>query len=647
MGHVFISYAEEDGDWARRIAIRVEQAGHSVYYFRDPNQRGKIIYDTIATEVKKARFFLSLLSPHYQSSPWCQAEFAAAFHLSMDAKEKGYDYSIFVLKVENVDQRELGFERIFDQFDLTGQNAESELENLFGKLTRMVKNAPSPSGTTAKTSSWLPFRNREKELEGIIKELVNPAGNHFHLVVAAPQMGKTRIIHHLLFEMARLGETDWRPQPVDLREATIDDRSNIVNLWSRFFQEGTRNAKTNLLPILTANAARQIIRSQRSWLLLLDSAELLSNETAKQLRELLGHTITKLEEQGLGDRLGFVAASRMTIRSLNGMIPSPEFHNSLLTEFKVNVIADALQDAGREMGLKHQRRFYNELAERVRRATEGLPALLVEYVEWIKREAFLFKPEHIESESLFRKIARPYIENSLLSAHALVPDWVEANEVEKARQALVQLILKTSVFRLVTTSHLNFLSRKDQELNAALEYLRESRRDPFDVFSNLPVVVPGEEPWRTTYTAIRRLLFRYQYGSNDKRAKAHQHAQAIYRDWHDLPPGTDKVHFLIEQLWHESEYVRLSRLPKGKSRINEFLNKLLDRKNLMGIDADKALFLDRQNLISAYTYKDILDSTYKIFQKDMELQSSLEGAGKGFSSKLLSLIDQRMEGTND
>jgi hypothetical protein len=299
-----------------------------------------------------------------------------------------------------------------------------------------------------------------------------------------------------------------------------------------------------------------------------------------------------------------------------------------LTQFNEDVVSIALQDAGREFNVN--RNDFPDLAKHLCCATEGLPALLVEYLEWIKGQQFVLDLEHepIEGESLFGKLAIPYVESSLLSAHALVPYWVKIDEMENVKQALAQLVLKSSVFRLVTRSHLKLLSEKDQELDSALQELQKYG-DPFDLFGGLPVAEPGSEMWHTMYPAIRRLLFRYQHLyqhlPTEEQWKTHQRAQGIYKDWPGIKSGTDLVRFLIEQLWHGVEYVRLSSQPDPKDRVKRHLNELLEP----------------ETLIDGFDYKDLLSHVRRRIEHDEELQSSLESLGQGFSNEILSWVRQK------
>jgi hypothetical protein len=338
MSNVFVSYAKEDKEKAEEMARELTKIGHSVFYFSNPEERGSNFIEKIANEIKKARHFIVVLSPNYLSSQWCQAEFQVALHREREAKAKGRNFSIYIVKVRHVDQELLVFERIFDHFDLTGLAADGELKALLRKLRETakedeVKNEKQQENIP-KEADWLHFRNREEELDSLINDITNQAGNHFHIVIAAPQMGKTWLLHQLHLELLKRSGIHWMVSFADLRQETSDSRSNISKLWSHFFPAIETNSEFGLLPKL---AAKQIIASKRPWLLLLDSAELLSERTAEQLRELLGQTLKELGLNRLSDKLGFVTASRMEIPAFKGIHPKPRFAITILTQFNVSL----------------------------------------------------------------------------------------------------------------------------------------------------------------------------------------------------------------------------------------------------------------------------------------------------------------------
>src|SRR5262249_42169369 len=152
----------------------------------------------------------------------------------------------------------------------------------------------------------------------------------------------------------------------------------------------------------------------RPHMCLLDSAELLERRTARQLRESLSHVYALVQEGGNIDvRLGFVVASRRE-DEWRGIFPGPRLSDLLLTEFKVNVVRAALEDLARQMNRTFSTPLLFDLADRVLRLSEGLPALLTKCLQWIEREQWI-QPDRLESQEVFEELARPYIQSELLS----------------------------------------------------------------------------------------------------------------------------------------------------------------------------------------------------------------------------------------
>jgi hypothetical protein len=63
---------------------------------------------------------------------------------------------------------------------------------------------------------------------------------------------------------------------------------------------------------------------------------------------------------------------------------------------------------------------------------------------------------------------------------------------------------------------------------------------------------PLNEPWQEIQPAIRRLLFRYHYGTNDQRADAHREARKFVEIWADRQSGKEQAIGVVECLWHEA-----------------------------------------------------------------------------------------------
>lgn len=630
MSHVFISYAKEDGKVARHIAEELKRNGMGVFYFEDPDRQGGIIVRKLADEIKKTNIFLVLLSPSYLSSEWCRVEFEVGFHFEREARSKSKDFTIYILKVGLVEPTSTVFERIYAWIDLTGVGRDQKLREFLKSLLNTGGKeevmSTMPKKDMLAATDWLPFQNREKEIQQLITNLENPAGSHFHMIISPPQMGKTWLLDQLRLELLEQNDR-WLFQAVDLLEPeSLDARGNPIELLERFgFKFSDNNIEMDELTIV---AARQISISKRHWLLLLDSAELLSDEVASKLRGFLSKTKRKLEESGVNTRLAIIVASRVEINAFKGLFPRPAFSMLVLTPFTENVISDAIKDVAEKEGAT--RIDYWTLAGRLSRITEGLPALLTKYLEWMREKGFIFKSEEIGHSS--DKLVGEYVEDVLLSAKILIPNWSDPNTQENARKFWADLVLRTSAFRVVSRSHIRFLEQEG--FITKLPSSGDSSPDLLDAYGKLSIVVPTLAIWHRVDPAIRRLLFRYRYQSDQEEAQIHEQMEKLYEDWISKVSGTDVLQFLVERFWHRVEYVRLQKRIRGFDRADEHLEKFLVE------------LCNEENLKpDGFTYPDLLELMGRLISDDAELLTSLEEIGDGFSERIQQCLKELKGGT--
>jgi hypothetical protein len=85
---------------------------------------------------------------------------------------------------------------------------------------------------------------------------------------------------------------------------------------------------------------------------------------------------------------------------------------------------------------------------------------------------------------------------------------------------------------------------------------------------------PLNEPWQEIHSAIRRLLYRYHYKSEEERAEAHSAARRFVEVWADRQVGTEQVVGLVECLWHEASALRLTESSRVEEALSESARKL-------------------------------------------------------------------------
>jgi hypothetical protein len=108
-------------------------------------------------------------------------------------------------------------------------------------------------------------------------------------------------------------------------------------------------------------------------------------------------------------------------------------------------------------------------------------------------------------------------------------------------------------YRLFTQSHLRYYLERDPGFKDALENLGWSMADLWRAISGTELLSrPLNEPWQEIHAAIRRLLYRYFYRTDEQRAEAHNEAREFVKIWAEKQVGTEQVVGLVECLWHEA-----------------------------------------------------------------------------------------------
>ena len=249
-------------------------------------------------------------------------------------------------------------------------------------------------------------------------------------------------------------------------------------------------------------------------------------------------------------------ASR-TDTNWRGVTPVPRFSLLPLTELPVNVTEQALADLAREMQVGLALGDLRETAERVQSLTEGLPALLVRCLQWVGEQEWT-GIRRIEDRAVYQELVQPYIRGALLTKDSLLPDYDEPGEAPL--DVLDQALRLIVPYRLFTLSHLRFHLERDSALGAALAGLGWSLDDLWRAISGITLLSrPLDEPWLEINGAIRRLLFRYYYRSDEERAAAQREAAAFVGVWGSGQAGREQIVALIEQLWHQTMALRLTR----------------------------------------------------------------------------------------
>jgi len=620
---LFLSYAEEDQATAREIVTWLSAHNHEYYDWQE--RRGGRFIEDIENAINEATAFVTLMSPHFLASPWCrmEREFAIQRELDLRADHPGYKF-IYVLKISDTPYARSGFLRSYDWFDLTGQESTVRtLEALVGTLREGMAAGSGGSGqahraASPRRSGAALFQNRREELDRVVNGLTNTSGPHFWLVVAPPQLGKTWLLDRLSAEMgtANRGPAEWATRLVDLHDQPSELRGDADGLLSMLFGSLTRSEQATPRAI-----ARGISRSKRPYLCLLDGAELLAEETAVALRERLGDIYRYVRSAGNADvRLAVVVASRRA-KEWRGVAPEPRLTILTLSEFTSETVVQALRDLAAEMDRgDFSSGDFERTGRLIHRLGEGLPALLVPCLRWVREQEWI-DLEPLESVELFIRIAEPYIQDRLLSHDSLFPQTSEPprprwrGDPGRLLDALAEAFRLLVPYRLFTQSHLRHRALSDRAFAEALAGLGWSVEDMWDAISRAALLKrPLDEPWQEIHPAIRRLLYRYFYQSDESRIHAHDEARKFVEVWATQQAGKEQVIGVVESLWHEAVELRLS-TPGGMEQ------RLLASARNLALDLTPS---------EAYTVSELQDFAVSQLLSDEEFRQAVDNVPRLF-----------------
>jgi hypothetical protein len=593
---VFLSYAEEDAQAGNHIAALLRAQGLTAYNWRDSAERGGRFIEKMETEIRQADAFLALLSPDFLASSWCRMEREFALRIEMDRRERGGAQNfVHVSRVADTPSLAAGFLGNYDWIDLTDpDNRDDGIRQLAERL-RPDERRRGPANAPVPSRSGPFFRNRQAELDEVSHGLLNPAGPHFWIVSAPPALGKTWFLDRLNATVIAAEPENWVTRLVDLRELSPDARGDARAILAALFrlEPPGRSPSEEML----RGVARDISRSGRSHLCLVDSAELMTDEAARALRSWLARIYGLMQDAGrIKVRVAVVVASRRDDK-WRGVTPRPRFSSLPLTEFSENVVQEALRDLAQEMG---DRAFGNPEfranAARVHRLSEGLPALLAACLHWIRHSQWIGM-DRLDGQDLFEELAASYVDDGLLAGESLFP-WRDERS-DEALQALDRALRSLVSYRLFTRSHLRHHLDADPEFGRLLVARGWSVEDLWEAVSQMALLKqPLNEVWQELHKPIRRLLYRYYYTSDQERAVAHGEARVFVEEWAGRQSGKDRAVGLVECLWHEAEMMRLDPGARSPEQLCDFAWKVgqafrasvdYDPSELRGFAADRIM----------------------------------------------------------
>jgi hypothetical protein len=233
---VFLSSAVEDGERAGVIRARLEELGFEIVQLQHGGSDSGTA-ERIEEAIARPSAFLILLSDSYIGSAWCMAEAAAAIKQEERLRTAHPPVAfIHVLEITRTRGPEVTAFSIYVHLTAAGTgDLDATLDEMRRRL-RPARELGSQSSVIAGGRHEPPeFRNRHEELDKVVNGLTDSGGPHFWLVVAPPQLGKTRFLGRVLSELqaksaaATASGAGWEQRAVDLSQHR-DARSDAGQL---------------------------------------------------------------------------------------------------------------------------------------------------------------------------------------------------------------------------------------------------------------------------------------------------------------------------------------------------------------------------------------------------------------------------------
>lgn len=543
-----------------------------VYDWRE--NRGVSLTAQMEDQLQHASAYLALMSPHFMASSWCRRERSLA--LARDNEQSPRDSAwpfVYVLKVADVPLADAGFLRDYDWFGTGDAQALADKLAQFLNRARQVVPAAGNGVTAARAAaSTSAFKNRNQELHQVIRGLDTLGGAHFWLVVAPPQLGKSWFIDEI-GKRTIVDGRHWTTRLVDLREFHPGRRTDAGLILGRLFGHSTP-ARTDADGL--ARISGEIIGERRQHLCLLDSAELLDRATARTMRSCLSRIYQDVRTCGDVDvKLAVVIASRRD-DGWRGVTPVPRLESLPLTQFSQFVVEETLRGLADEMGHPNfSEADHARHADLVHGLSEGLPALVVRCLEWI-RDVHWVQPDRLAEPAMFGRLAYPYVEKGLLSQDSLMPGVPDG--MHDQMQALERAFRVLAAYRLFTQSHLRYHLNSEPDFSAAMQRAGWTMGDLWQAISATALLKrPLNEAWQELDKTVRRLLFRYFCPSGPARVQAHRRARQYVDEWSGGQSGAEQVIGLVESLWHQAEALRMADDPDMARRLCQSAGEMFAR----------------------------------------------------------------------
>jgi transcriptional regulator with XRE-family HTH domain len=577
---VFLSYAEQDEKRAQGVAAWLARHGFRVLSAGLPAAGDPEGTSGGTRGLDAAQAFVALLSPSFLSTPRCREELSLAVRREQQLIAAGVVANfLYVLRIDAVADAEdpaLSSHAVLDMVQESDRPTDIALSEVGTSILASTRAAASQTGPPRRSPAGTAATDRGTDLELVLNALTNPSGARFWLVISPPGFGKTSFLEQLRDKAARLPPPGWHPSMVALRpegdgSQSAEDQHDALAVIRSLFKLGDQASPDPEADLV--RAAQAIIRSGRPWLCLLDDAELLPSTTVARLRQYLDKISGHLQQAGSPPgSLAFVVASRSDDGWL-GIIPKPRWSVLRLPGLGSSAIQNALEGLT-DPGSSRSQAELQAVADIVQRASEGVPRLVDQSLDWIQAENWV-QIGRLEKPEVFDEIFKHYVYKWWLTQGSLLPRGGDSEREKMARRldALQHALRALAPYRRITPYHVRHHLDTDPPFRDALKDADWELEDLWLAMADMALLYrPLTEPWLEIHPAIRRLLFRYfvPHGGAD----AHEKAREFTREWADLLTGREQVTGLVESIWHEAARLNLSHLSEHEEELVTYARSL-------------------------------------------------------------------------
>jgi hypothetical protein len=409
-------------------------------------------------------------------------------------------------------------------------------------------------------SADLDFIDRQAELKEIRDGLSSSIGPHFWLLVAPPGLGKSSLLTFMEREFEAQGPA-WEARLVDVRDLADPLADEPTSLLAEFFRQelGDKELGDVAESGIAERVARAIAADGRTFICLLDSAELLNEQVVAAVRkyfsEIYKRTGGWAGDDGAG-RVALIVASRLDL-GWKSVAPAPRFQLLPLTAFTKDDIGEALRKLASRARKDLGRTQHEQAVARLGGLSAGVPELLTSCLRWIQDKHW-HQLDLLADDGMFREFGCSFVEDRLLAPASLLPPGL-SDQVLKRSRVVQEALRIVAPYRIFTQSHLRQHLEPGSWLRHGLASAGWSLDDLWNALTRSALLGrPQDQPWQIIQPAIRTLLFRYFYETDDLRVAVQLQALDFDRFWSQGQTGSDQVVGLAECIWHEASALSMS-----------------------------------------------------------------------------------------